>query len=256
MTEAADRAGRVGMTCFNFRFPSAMQRFHAMAQDGYLGRVLHVNAHHLVPRWADETLAPTWRMDAAQAGHGAMGDMGVHVIDLIRWSFGEITRVAAHAGIAYPSRMSPEGAKAADTDDFCTVSAELASGAHATLTVSRVARGLNEQRLDAYGTAGALSYRLTRDGARWYRGELSSASTGSFEAVRVATGLPRTAGEGDPLEVTGKATIAPLIKRFLAGIRKRESPSPAFADGARAQAVLDAVRESTASGLWVDVPAL
>jgi predicted dehydrogenase len=182
--------------------------------------------------------------------------MGVHVIDLIRWNFGEIARVAAHAGIAYPSRMAPDGTKATDTDDFCTVSAELASGAHVTFTVSRVARGLNEQRVDAFGTAGALSYRLTRDGSRWYRGELSAASGGNFEPVRVATGLPRAAGEGDPLEVTGKATIAPLLKRFVTGIRKGESPSPSFEDGARAQAVLDAVRASTASGTWmnVDVP--
>src|SRR5262249_44796258 len=157
------------------------QRFHSMVQEGHLGRTFHINAHHLVPRCADEALAPTWRMDAAQAGHGAMGDMGVHVIDLIRWNFGEITRVTAHAGIAYPSRMAPDGARTSDTDDFCTVDAELASGAHVTLTVSRVARGLNEQRLDAYGTAGALSYRLTRDGARWYRGELSAASGSSFE---------------------------------------------------------------------------
>ena len=30
-------------------------------------------------RWADESAPITWRMDRAQAGHGAMGDMGVHL---------------------------------------------------------------------------------------------------------------------------------------------------------------------------------
>ena len=49
----------------------------------------------------------TWRMDRAQAGHGAMGDMGVHVIDLVRWHFGEFARVTAQAGVAYPSRSAP-----------------------------------------------------------------------------------------------------------------------------------------------------
>ena len=38
---------------------------------------------------------PTWRMDRAQAGHGTMGDAGVHAIDFVRWNFGEIVRVAA-----------------------------------------------------------------------------------------------------------------------------------------------------------------
>jgi len=60
---------------------------------------------------------------------------------------------------------------------------------------------------------------------------------------------------GDQLEVTGKATIGPLVKRFLAGIRRGASPSPSFEDGMRAQAVLDAVRESLAAGRWAAVPA-
>ena len=46
-------------------------------------------------------------MDRAQAGHGAMGDMGVHVVDFVRWNFGEIVRVAAKTGVAYPERQAP-----------------------------------------------------------------------------------------------------------------------------------------------------
>jgi predicted dehydrogenase len=253
MTEAAARAGRVAMIGFNWRFPAAMQRFHTMVEAGYLGRLLHVEARWLGARWADETLPPTWRMDRAEAGLGAMGDQGVHVVDLIRWHFGEITRVFAHAGIGYPERTVPGGGKPADTEDFCTVMAELHSGAHVTFTVSRVARGLNLQSLSACGTTGTLSYRLTREGARWYRGELAAASGGNLEPVRVAAGLPRAAGEGDAMEVIGKTTIAPLVKRFLAGIRRGVSPSPSFEDGARSQEVLDAVLESVTLGTWVGV---
>ena len=36
MVEAAARAGRIGMTCFNWRFPAAMQRFHAMVEAGHM----------------------------------------------------------------------------------------------------------------------------------------------------------------------------------------------------------------------------
>ncbi|MBI4588831.1 MAG: Gfo/Idh/MocA family oxidoreductase [Candidatus Rokubacteria bacterium] len=254
MAEAAGRAKRVAMTNFNWRFPAAMQRLHAMVEEGVLGRLFHASCRYLVPRWADESLPPTWRMDRAQAGHGAMGDLGVHGVDLIRWNFGEIVRVSARAGIAYPSRTVPGGGKPADAEDFCVVTGELKSGALVTLVVSRAARAANEQTLEAYGSQGALSYRLVRGGSRWYTGELraASGSTG-FEPVKVPSGLPRSAGEGDQLEVTGKTTIAPLIKRFLAGIRKGETPSPSFEDGRRAQAVLDAVLESASRGGWVEV---
>jgi len=54
--------------------------------------------------------------------------------------------------------------------------------------------------------------------------------------------------------VIGKATIAPLVKRFLGAVRKGVSPSPSFEDGLRAQHVLDAILESQRTGAWVTVP--
>jgi predicted dehydrogenase len=85
-------------------------------------------------------------------------------------------------------------------------------------------------------------------------GELRAAgASGSLQPVPVTAGLPRSAGEGDQLEVTGKATIAPLVKRFLDGIRRGESPSPSLEDGYRAQLVLDAVLRSLTAGTWQPV---
>jgi predicted dehydrogenase len=224
-----------------------------MVEAGHVGRPFHIDARWLGARWADEGAAPTWRMDRRQAGHGAMGDMGVHLIDLVRWNFGEFARVIADAGVAYPSRLVPGSERPADAEDFCTLLAELASGARLTLTASRAARGANEQGLDCFGSAGALAYRLTRDRARWYHGELRATDGAGMVPVRVAAGLSRAAGEGDQLEVTGKTTIAPLVRRLLAAIEKGEAPSPSFEDGLRAQEVLDAVLESIATGGWARV---
>jgi predicted dehydrogenase len=254
MVEAAARSGRVAMTSFNWRFPAGMQRFRAMVEEGVVGRPLHMTTRFVAPRWADESLAPTWRMDRAAAGVGVMGDMGVHLVDLIRWNFGEFVRVCAQGGIAYPERTVPGGDRPADAEDFCTVLGELASGAQVTLTVSRVARGVSDVVLEAFGSRGALACRLARDKTRWFPGELRAATgDGLLQPVKVAAGLPRTAGEGDPLEITGKVTIAPLVKRLLAAIRKRSSPSPSFEDGLRAQQVLDAVRASLDRKDWVAV---
>jgi predicted dehydrogenase len=255
MVAAAARARRVAMTSFNWRFPAAMQRFHTMVEAGHVGRPFHIGARWLGGRLADQAAPGTWRMHRDQAGHGAMGDAGVHVIDLIRWSFGEFSRVTADAGIAYPDRSAPGETRAADAEDFCSVMAELASGARVTFTVSRVARGITEQTLECYGTAGALSYRMDRAGRQWYRGELKATGEGGGELspVRVAARLPSATGEGDQLEVTGKATIGPLVARFLTAIRTGEPTSPSLEDGVRAQEVLDAVLESLRIGGWVRV---
>ena len=254
MTDAAARAGRVAMTAFNWRFPAAMQRFHAMVEAGHVGRPIHLAGRWLGARWADEGAPITWRMDRAQAGHGAMGDMGVHLVDLVRWCFGEFARVFARGGVAYPSRTTPDG-KPADAEDHCAVLAEMASGAVVTLQASRAARGANESSLEVYGTSGALAYRLDRGQARWHRGGdlLATADGGALAPVKVPPVVPRSAGEGDAMEVVGKATIAPLVKRMLAAIRSGELASPSFEDGVRAQAVLDAVLESERTAAWVPV---
>jgi predicted dehydrogenase len=251
MVAAARRARRVAMTSFNWRFIPAMQRFHSLVEQGSVGRLFHAAGRWLGARGADESAPVTWRMDRAQAGHGAMGDQGVHLIDLVRWHFGEFVRVSAQAGVANPGRAALDGGKPADAEDFCSVLGELTSGGQVTLSVSRAARGANEAFLEAYGSQGALVYRLDREKPKWYVGELRAAGvSGTLQPVPVTAGLPRSAGEGDQMEVIGKATIAPLVKRFLEGIRKSESPSPSFEDGVRAQLVLDAVLRSLEQGGW------
>jgi predicted dehydrogenase len=256
MIEAAARAKRSAMTNFNWRSPAAFQRFHAMVEEGFLGRLLHVQVRYMFGRFADPTIASTWRMDKSQAGQGTMGDAGVHAIDFVQWNFGPIVRVAAQTSIL-PSRTMADGATPADAEDVCQFIAELASGAQVSFAVSRVARGANEQTMEAYGTNGALRYGLPRDVARWWRGQLHATTgpNGAFAPVAVKAAVPRTAGEGDLPDVIGRTTIAPLVKRFLAGIRKKESPSPSLEEGWRAQLVLDAILRAAATHTWQDVGA-
>jgi predicted dehydrogenase len=185
-----------------------------------VGRVFHLAARWFGSRLADENAAPSWRMDRAQAGHGAMGDTGVHLIDLIRWNFGEFSRVVVDAGVAYPARSAPGVNRPADADDYCVVLGELASGAQVTFTVSRVAHATNEQTLEAWGSGGALSYRLVREGPRWLAGKLS--------ASRGSAGLQKVPPRWTP---------------------------PSFLDGLAAQAVLDGVLASSKRRAWVDVDA-
>jgi predicted dehydrogenase len=254
MVDAARRAGRVAMTAFNWRMPAALGELQARVREGALGRVLSLTGRWVSGRWADEGVAATWRMDRTQAGHGSMGDQGVHMVDIVRTIFGEFERVVADAGVAYPHRSAPGAAGPADAEDHCGILARLSTGAHATLAINRVAHGMNEHTLEVYGTAGAAHYWMRRTGPRWWDGELQL-SEGGRPAVRVE---PRTrpevsAGEGDPFDAIGRTTIALVVARLLEGIRTGSTPSPSLDDGARAQAVLDAVAESAGRGAWVSV---
>ncbi len=253
MVEAAGRAGRVAMTGFNWRFPAAMQMLHALVAEGAIGRPFHIGARWLGGRWAAESAAATWRMDRAQAGHGALGDMGVHVVDLIRWTFGEFTRVAATMGIPYPSRSAPGVARPPDAEDWCLLLGQLESGAQVSFTASRAAHGVNEHTLEAYGSAGAVQYRLGREARVWWAGGLRFSRGDAFQAVEPRAPVPAVES-AEAFEQIGRGTIAPLVARFLDAIRTGAPASPSLADGLRAQLVLEAATQSAAHGAWVDVP--
>ena len=255
MVAAAAKHGKVGMTCFNWRYPPALQALNARLKSGEIGRVLHANGRWYGAGFADETVKATWRANRQQAGHGAMGDMGVHLIDILRWNLGPITRVLARPTVAYPQRSAPGINEPADADDQCVVILELASGQAVTLEVSRIAHGMAESRLEIFGTTGALAYRLDRSLPRWYDGTLAAATVGKPMApVDVnAPALDPAAVAGDPMEALGGSLMAALAREFLAAVREGKTRAPSFDDGMQAQAVLDAVLESSKRRAWVDV---
>jgi predicted dehydrogenase len=252
---SAERSGRVAMTGFNWRFPAAMQTLHALVAEGAIGRPFHIGVRWLGSRWAAESAAATWRMDRTQAGHGVLGDNGVHVVDLVRWTFGEFKRVTATMGIPYPARSAPGVARPPDAEDWCLLLGELTNGAQVSVTSSRVAHGANETTLEAYGTAGAVQYRLGREAPGWWAGELRLSRGGAFEPVAPRVPVPAI-GSTEAFEQIGRGTIAPLVARFLEAIRTGAAPSPSLADGLAAQLVLDAAAAAAARGSWIDIPQL
>lgn len=254
MADAVRAAGRVAMTGFNWRFVSAYQELDALVHEGSLGRIIHVVARWTNGRMAGEHSSPTWRTNRRLAGFGAMGDSGIHLVDMLRATFGEFSRVLAHAGVAHPRDRSSLPGGDDSAEDHCTMIGRLASGADATVVVSRVAYGPTEHTIDVYGTRGAARFRQGRTGARWWDGELTLSEGGPFRPVTPRhEAAPVFGGVDDSPDMTGRTTLALLVTRFVDAIASGSTPSPSIDDGVKAQAVLDAIARSLDAGAWVDV---
>ena len=68
MRDAAARAGRVGMTSFNWRFTAAMRELHATMAGRGVGRVFNIAARGLGSRLADEKAAAAGRARVGRSG--------------------------------------------------------------------------------------------------------------------------------------------------------------------------------------------
>ncbi|RQW18453.1 gfo/Idh/MocA family oxidoreductase [Bacillus sp. C1-1] len=93
----------------------------------------------------------TWFLKKDKAFVGAMGDLGVHKIDLIRWLLGEeVSEVAAFVNTLH---------KEADVDDNATTLLKMESGAIGTMAASWTYYKGEDNTTTIYGENGVLEIR-------------------------------------------------------------------------------------------------
>jgi predicted dehydrogenase len=153
MWQEAEQAGVRHMCGFNYRFVPAVRLARELLEAGELGDVVHFRARYL-QSWGWDADESVWRFDRAQAGTGAIGDLGTHIIDVARYLVGEIASVSALVRTVIPNRQ---------VDDHFVATVEFESGVTGTLEASRLALGrINQNTFEVNGTKGSLSFDVER----------------------------------------------------------------------------------------------
>ncbi|OPG17672.1 Gfo/Idh/MocA family protein [Ferroacidibacillus organovorans] len=150
MIAAADEAGRVLMIAHNQRFFPAHIRAKQLLHSGRLGAVLQFRttfAHGGPEQWSAEGMQ-SWFFNEQDAFVGALGDLGIHKADLIRWLLeDEVVEVSA---------MLRTLEKAANVDDNAVCLLGMRSGAVGTLTASWTHRPGEDDTTTLYCEHGIL----------------------------------------------------------------------------------------------------
>ncbi|HCB58646.1 MAG TPA: dehydrogenase, partial [Arthrobacter bacterium] len=160
--QAARAAGVQSMVGFNYRRVPALALAKELIAEGRLGAVRHVRAAYLQDWLADETAPMTWRLKKETAGSGALGDIASHAIDQVLFLLGDqVTEVSGRTHTFTTHRPGAAGLEEVTVDDAAWATLSLASGAIASVEVSRVATGRkNSLKLEIYGEKGALLFDL------------------------------------------------------------------------------------------------
>jgi hypothetical protein len=232
---AAQTAGVVHMTGFNYRFVPAIRVAREMVASGELGEIVHFRARYL-QSWGWEA-AHSWRFDGSASGTGAIGDLGAHSIDLARYLIGEISAVSAIVRTFVPGR---------EVDDAYVATIEFESGPIGTLEASRLATGrINHHAWEINGSRGSLVFDQER------MNEL---------LIGDARGFRRVLEHGDwwpPGHIIGWGDTFTLEYLHLLGaIAGRHDVAPAgatFEDGYRCAEVCDAISRSAGSAAREEV---
>lgn len=167
---AAKSKGIPNMVCFTYRFKGAARYAREIIRTGLLGELYHIHAEYL-QSWGmsgENGLVPlVWRFEKKHAGSGALGDLGCHMIDFIRFISGkEFECVNADSDTFIKERplLDGSGTSTVDVDDYILLHGRLSGGTAVQMNISRFAysRG-NYQRIEVYGEQGAIRYNLEEE---------------------------------------------------------------------------------------------
>ena len=252
--------GVKNMVAFNYRFVPAIRQIRKLVESGALGQIYHFRAVYLqewiMPHYGTPMI---WRLQKAQAGSGALGDLGAHIIDLARYLVGEIASVSAMTKTFIKQRPDGQGGMGTvDVDDAFASVVEFENGAMGTLEASRFAGGRkNGQRLEINAEKGTIVFNLERMNEMevFWVGEQPKETQG-FHNVLVSEGYhPWWENWWPQGHMIGwEHTFMHEITHMLDCIVNDKPVSPIgadFEDGYRAAVICDAVVESADKGRQV-----
>lgn len=254
LVDLASTSSGTSMVGFNYRRVPALAWARSLIAEGRIGAVREVRAAYLQDWLADPAAPMTWRLRAEEAGSGALGDLGSHVVDQIQSLLGEpVTWVNGRLQTFVPERTGPDGPEAVTVDDAAWATLGTASGAVASLEVSRMAYGRkNGLTIEVYGDHGSLSFDLER------LNELTlDTGSGPTRVLVTEPDHPYLKAWWPAGHVLGwDHTFTSQAADFLAAIATGKRPSPSFTEGLAVQRVLGAIADSAAAdGRRVDIAA-
>ncbi len=260
MVAAVESAGVRHLLMHNYRRVPAVALAARMVQDGRVGDIYHFRARYLQDWALSPDLHLVWRFDAKQAGSGALGDLGAHVIDLGRYLCGEIAELAATSETFIKRRPADEGSsKMADVtvDDAAALCVRFENGAIGTIEASRFAPGRkNHNTFEINGSKGSIVFDLEDlNNLHYYSVDDAGDAQGFHKIISCSLGKHPYADNWwfDGHLLGYEHSFTHTIYDWLQAVDAGEETHPTFHDGLRNQLVLDAASRASESRRWETV---
>lgn len=251
MYAAAEMAGVKHMVLFTFRWMPFFRYVRDLIGQGAIGRCYHCEFRFLMGYARQQEYQ--WRLDRKRA-NGALGDLGVHMIDMARWLVDDIARVSAQSGV-FVGRPGAAGGQIDPANDAACLLTEFANGAHgmihATL-VAHLADRFMQQQVKLYGQTGSLEIDIQYAGAEaGVTLHVAPDQEERFQKLEVPASYWGDVNRSEPFGVFTHQPVG--CRTFIDAILENRPVAPTFYDGYKAQQVITAALEAHRSGKWVTI---
>ena len=261
MADAARKAGVVTIVGFNYLRHPLMALAKEIATSGEIGTPIGFRGIHLEDYMADPAAPWSFRLDPA-GGHGAIADIGSHIVSLARFLMGEIEEVSGQVATVVPRRPAAPGSsemRNVEVDDQARALLKFASGATGSIEASWVNQGRKlTLAFELTGTKGTVLLDFERmnevqlyvsgapAGRAGFKTILAGADHANYAAFTPAAG--HHIGFNDLKVIEAKVLIDAVTGAGGAGASRAW---PDFTDAWRIQQVIEAIVRSSRERRWV-----
>jgi predicted dehydrogenase len=247
---------------FNYRRVPAIDLARAMIAAGDIGAPRHICGGYLQDWGLDRSALGIWRADPAQAGYGALSDIGSHLIDLAQHLMGSTIVAVAGTGAVGSTLAAPGGSgdrsectsayggAAPVAYDDAALLVRFDNGASGSLDISRLASGhRNGLHFEVRGCEGSIAFSLER--MNELELSVTRARGETWRRFYVTERDHPWQGRwppGHPL--SWEHTFANQALDLLTAIATDDTFHPTFADGAQVDGVIEAAARAIESGGW------
>lgn len=254
MFRACRDRGLRHMTAFTYRFAPSMRYLRHMVTSGALGTPRHFRSQRFLD-WPETSW--NWRQYKATAGAGDLFDMTIHRIDFAQDLMGHITSLCGAVAQFVPRDKQPDGTacKPSEVDDWSALICQFSRGGVGVLEGTTLAKGYHFEGFghdwgEVNGSEGTAVYQLKEPNTILFgkHGQSLQQIPVPREFL-VWPGSPRDPSQGVP----STTFRYDLVYEFVSAIVEGREAVPGFDAGASAQAVADAVLESSEKKTWINV---
>lgn len=143
MTDAAAGADVKTIVGYNYIRNPAFIHAQKLIRDGAIGRIVHFRGVVDEDYQADPDLAWNWRATGSEAGLGALGDMGCHLVSLALGLVGPLESLIADMQTIHQTRPVEGGTerRAVENEDVAAALLHFSNGVQGVVSTSRSAWG-------------------------------------------------------------------------------------------------------------------
>lgn len=251
MAAAANGKPLLALIDHELRFQAGRGVAYEMLRDGAIGTIRHVKSIFKAPHRGDPNVAWNWWSDASVGG-GALGAIASHIVDSLHWFLGtDIASISCQLQTNVKERRDASGEMRPVTSDdesnmlLRFADSELTADATGLVSVSMTEGPKYVNRVEFYGTGGTMRVD--------YFGQVFIANAGETDWTETQVDLGKPiAGLLDNGFPRGFMAFAPVLIDAIRNDHTEIEHAATFADGVKVQRVLDAARESDASGRSIE----